>query len=487
MNYTQEEKQPSGLVSLVPFLFLLVTLSVVIRIFGTDALSGASQVALCAASGVTVALSMIFYKTSWHKLETAIVDKLSSVTTSVIILLLIGAVAGTWMVSGIVPTMIYYGIKILSPEIFLAATCAICATISLMTGSSWTTIATVGVALVGIGTALGFSPGWTAGAIISGAYFGDKISPLSDTTVLASSSGGTPLFSHIKYMLITTVPSIVISLVIFLIASIFHESSENLSSDFVEDLHQTFDLSPWLMLVPVMTGVLIVKRVPAIITLFLASLMAAVFALVFQPDLVKGIADMPQYAQTPGLSFAEAFKGIITTYYGHTAIDTGNEALNSLIATRGMTGMLNTVFLILSAVIFGGVMSGSGMIQSLTHVLIRFIRGRVALVSSTVGTGIFANMVTGDQYISILMTSNLYRKLYESHGYENRLLSRSVEDSATIISVLIPWNSCGMTQATVLNVPTIEYLPYSFFNLLSPLMSILVAATGYRIYHKIVK
>ncbi len=485
MNNTHNEKQPSGWVSILPFLFLLAALTVVIRIFQTDALSGASQVALFAASGVAVGISMIFYKTPWKRLEDAIVENLGAVTTSVIILLLIGAVAGTWMVSGVVPTMIYYGIKILNPGIFLAATCAICATISLMTGSSWTTIATVGVALVGIGTALGFDTGWTAGAIISGAYFGDKISPLSDTTVLASSAGGTSLFSHIKYMLITTVPSIIIALSIFLLASIFHESSESISSDFIEDLDHTFNLSLWLLAVPVLTGVLIVKRVPAIITLFIASLMAGVCALVFQPDLIKGIADMPEYAGVEGLSFTEGFKGLVTTYYGHTAIDTGNEALNSLIATRGMIGMLNTIFLILAAVIFGGIMSGSGMIQSLTHVLIRFIRGRVALVSSTVGTGIFANMVTGDQYISILMTSNLYRMLYESHGYENRLLSRSVEDSATIVSVLIPWNSCGMTQATVLNVPTIEYLPYSFFNLLSPIMSILVSITGYRIYHKI--
>lgn len=482
-----KERVPSGIVSVIPFLFLLGTLVAVIRIFGTDALSGASQVGLFAASGVAVGISMLIYKTPWKSIESAIVDNLGSVTTSVIILLLIGAIAGSWMISGIVPTMIYYGIKILSPEIFLFTTCAICAVISLMTGSSWTTIATVGVALVGIGTALGFSAGWTAGAIISGAYFGDKISPLSDTTVLASSSSGTPLFPHIKYMLITTVPSILIALAIFLAASIMHETSETMSDNIARELDETFNLSLWLLLVPVCTGILIVKRVPAIITLFLASVMAGFCALVFQPDIVKSVADIPEYRQAAGLSFAEGFKGLFTIYYGQTAIQTGNTSLDALIATRGMTGMLNTIYLIISAVIFGGVMSGNGMIQSLTCVLIRWIKGRVALVSSTVGTGILSNMITGDQYISILMTTSLYRKLYESHGFENRLLSRSVEDSATITSALIPWNSCGMTQATVLNVATVEYLPYSFFNLLSPIMSITVSVWGFKIYRKVCK
>lgn len=485
MNNLKEEKKPSGLVSLVPFLFLVCTLVCVIRFFGTDALSGASQVALFAASGVATAISMLLYKTPWKKIEAAIVENLGSVTTSVIILLLIGAVAGSWMVSGVVPAMIYYGLKILSPEIFLVATCAICAGISMTTGSSWTTIATVGVALVGIGTALGYDAGWTAGAIISGAYFGDKISPLSDTTVLASSASGTPLFSHIKYMMITTIPSITIALVIFLVASLLHGSSEGMSSDFARELDETFDLSLWLLVVPVLTAVLIAKRVPAIITLFIASVVAGVFALIFQPDLVKGIAAIPGCEHTAGLSFAEGFKGLFTAYYGQTAIKTGNEVLDGLIQTRGMTGMLNTIYLILSAIIFGGVMSGSGMIQSLTNVLVRFIKGRIELVSSTVVTGLFANMITGDQYISILMTSNLYKKLYENHGYENRLLSRTVEDSTTVTSVLVPWNSCGMTQATVLNVPTIEYLPYSFFNLLSPVLSILVATLGFKVYRKV--
>jgi NhaC family Na+:H+ antiporter len=351
-----------------------------------------------------------------------------------------------------------------------------------MTGSSWTTIATIGVALVGIGTAQGYEPGWIAGAIISGAYFGDKVSPLSDTTVLASSSAGTPLFTHIKFMMVTTVPSFAISLIIFLIVSLMHsEPSAVQAADFANDLKNTYNISPWLLLVPVLTAVLIIRKVSAIATLFIAAVIAGVAAIIFQPHILESIANTAALDHASSLSFIEGFKGLSITYYGATAIDTGNEALNSLVSTRGMTGMLNTVFLIIAASCFGGVLVGSGMLQTLTDALVRFVKRRVTMVASTVGTGIFANMITGDQYLSIILTSSLYKKLYQERGYESRLLSRSVEDSATVVSVLIPWNSCGMTQATVLKVATLEYLPYCIFNLISPLMSIFIAAIGYKI------
>lgn len=477
-------KQPHWAVSLIPFVVLLITLVLVIKVFGADALSGSSQVSLLFAAGVTIAVSMLFYKVSWEAFEISIVDNIKSVATAILILLLIGAVAGSWMVSGVVPTMIYYGMKAIMPSIFLFATCAICALVSVMTGSSWTTIATIGVALVGIGTAQGYDPGWTAGAIISGAYFGDKISPLSDTTVLASSSAGTPLFTHIRYMMITTVPSFVISLIVFLVVSILHDPSESgMAAGFSDGLSGTFNISPWLFVVPVLTGVLIIKKVPAIITLFCASVMAGIAALIFQPQIIAEVASGSSTA-CDSLSFMEGFKGIFRSYYGSTAIDTGNAELNELISTRGMTGMLDTIFLIISAVTFGGTLVGSGMLQSLTSALVRLVRRCVTMVASTVGTGIFVNMITGDQYLSIILTSSLYRKLYEEKGYEARLLSRSVEDSATVVSVLIPWNSCGMTQATVLKVSTLHYLPYCLFNIISPLMSIFIAAIGYKIVRK---
>ena len=482
MKLFSRGEKPSWIVSLIPFIFLIAILVVVIKIFGADALSGGSQVALLMASGVVVAISMIFYKIPWKEFEEGITDNIKAVGSAILILLLIGAVAGSWMVSGVVPTMIYYGMKVIFPSIFLFASCAICALISIMTGSSWTTIATVGVALVGIGTAQGYEPGWIAGAIISGAYFGDKVSPLSDTTVLASSSAGTPLFTHIKFMMISTVPSFAIAMIVFLVVSLMHQTPSAVhTADFSNDLTSTYNISPWLLLVPVITGVLIARKVPAILTLFVASVVAGLFALFFQPHILGALANDLVPDRAMQLSFLDGFKGLFISYYGSTAIDTGNAALNDLVATRGMTGMMNTIFLIISAVTFGGTLVGSGMLQSLTEMLTRYIRRRVTMVSATVGTGIFSNMITGDQYLSIILTSSLYQKLYKERGYEPQLLSRSVEDSATVVSVLIPWNSCGMTQATVLKVATLEYLPYCLFNLISPLMSIFIAAIGYKI------
>lgn len=481
---TPMRRLPSWQVSLIPFVVLTLSLVVIIKIFGPDALSGGSQVCLLLASAVTAAISMFAYKNPWEILEFCILDNIRSVGTAILILLLIGAIAGTWMVSGIVPAMICYGMQVIYPAIFLAAACAICALVSLMTGSSWTTIATIGVALIGIGVALGFEPGWTAGAIVSGAYFGDKVSPLSDTTVLASSSSGTPLFTHIRYMMITTIPSLTIAMVIFLVASLMHKQvGASQTAEFAGALKSVFNITPWLLIVPALTGVLIVKKVPAVLTLFCAAVMAAVTGLVAQPQAVWAVANpgLP-FTDFSGLSFWDACKGITVTFYGSTAIQTGNEAIDALISTRGMTGMLNTIFLIVCSVTFGGVLAGSGMLKSLTELFARLAHRAFTLVGATVGTGLVCNIVTGDQYISILLTSSLYKKLYERKGYENRLLSRSVEDSATVTSVLIPWNSCGMTQATVLKVPTLEYLPYSFFNILSPFMSVLVAAVGYRIF-----
>ena len=467
MKLFSRGEKPSWWVSLIPFLALTSVLVVVIKVFGADALDGASQVSLLFAAGVAIAISMIFYRVPWKEFEEGILDNIKSVGTAILILLLIGAVAGSWMVSGVVPTMIYYGMKVIYPEIFLFAACGISALISIMTGSSWTTIATVGVALVGIGTAQGYDAGWTAGAIISGAYFGDKISPLSDTTVLASSSAETPLFTHIKYMMVTTIPSFVIALIVFLVVSILHQSPDAVqTADFAGDLKNTYNISPCLLLVPVFVGLLIIKKVPAILTLFIAALVAGIVAVIAQPQIIGAVA-----------SGSAAVRG-------ESAIDTGNEALDELVSTGGMTGMLNTIFLVISAVTFGGALVGSGMLQSLTEKLTQFIRRRVSMVSATVGTGIFANMITGDQYLSIILTSSLYKDLYRKKGYEPKLLSRSVEDSATVVSVLVPWNSCGMTQSTVLGVSTLTYLPYCLFNLLSPLMSIIIAAIGYKIVKK---
>ena len=415
-------------------------------------------------------------------IELAIINNISGVSPAIIILLIIGALSGAWMISGVVPTLIYYGIKVIHPSFFLTSTCIICALVSVMTGSSWTTIATIGIALMGIGRAQGFEDGWIAGAIISGAYFGDKMSPLSDTTVLAASVTDTPLFRHIKYMLITTVPSMIITLIIFTIVGLLYGGSDTAHiAEFAEALHSKFHITPWLLIVPVVTGVLIAKRVPSIITLFISTLLAGIFAIIFQSDLLIEIASANGeiIQSTRGI-----FKGVMMTFYGSTHLQSYDPTLTELIATRGMSGMLYTIWLILCAMCFGGAMTANGMIGSLTSVFLTFMKKTVSLFASTVAAGITLNLTTSDQYISIILTGNIFEDIYHKKGYEGRLLSRTIEDSVTVTSVLIPWNTCGMTQATILNVSTLTYLPYCFFNLISPLMSIIVAAIGYKIIRK---
>lgn len=468
-------EHPHWAVSCLPLVFLAALLVVVIHFFGSDSLEGGSQVALLLSAGFAITIGIFGYGQSWKSFEKSIDDCFSSVATSILILLLIGAVAGSWMISGIVPTLVCYGLQIISPRIFLFASCAIAAAVALMTGSSWTTIATVGVALMAIGTALGFSPGWTAGAIISGAYFGDKVSPLSDTTVLASSSSGTDLFTHIRYMMFTTVPSISVALVVFLVASLMHNPDAVPSTaEYSDALRSTFRISPLLLIVPIFTFFLIIKKVPAILTLMVSAFVAGLAALLFQPGIVASIGG------SDVISTGACIKGMMMSWFAGTSVDTGSELVNTLTATRGMGGMLNTVFLIICAVTFGAAMTGSGMFQGITEALTRHIRRRVPSVAATVTTGIVSNVITADQYLSIILSASLFKDLYRKNSLESRLLSRSVEDSATVCSVLIPWNSCGMTQATVLGVATVVYFPYCIFNIVSPLMSILVAAIGSR-------
>ena len=465
--------------ALIPLAVLILLLALTIHLFGGDAIAGGSQLSLLTASAVCTMLAMGIYRTKWQTLEDAIIGNMRSATPAIIILLLIGAIAGTWMASGIIPTLIYYGLKILHPSIFLPASCIICAVISLLTGSSWTTIATIGVALMGVGRALGFEDGWIAGAIISGAYFGDKISLMSDTTVLASSTVEVPLFTHIKYMLITTTPSLLIALVVFAVVGFSGATATVADTLTIEaSLQQAFNISPWLLIVPLITGLLIAKKLPAIVTLFASALMAAVAMIIAQPDIVA------QIAQTDVASALNSFKAVVQVVTTSSSVETHNELLNNLVATRGMSGMMDTIWLIICAMCFGGVMYGSGMLSALSQIFLSLARRTVSVVGSTVCSGLFFNLATGDQYISIILTGRLFHQLYDERKLEGRLLSRSVEDSATVTSVLIPWNSCGMTQSTVLGVATLTYMPYCIFNIVSPLMSIIVAAIGYKIYKK---
>lgn len=471
------KKFPSPLVSLIPIAALIVLLFFTISTFGSDALTGASQVSLLVATALCVFIGMWRYGIPWKDFEKAITNNIAGVSSALIILLIIGALSAVWMVSGVVPTLIYYGVQIIHPRFFLLCTCIICAVVSVMTGSSWTTIATIGIALMGIGKAQGFEEGWIAGAIISGAYFGDKVSPLSDTTILASSVTDTPLFTHIRYMLFTTVPSLIITLLLFTGMGFTHEAA-NMDSItlFTAALDAKFHITPWLLIVPIVTGILIARKVPSIVTLFISTVLTVIFMLIFQPGLLYEVAG----AGATGIE--GLYKGTMMTLFGPTALDAGNPEINELVATRGMAGMMNTIWLIICAMCLGGAMTASGMLASITAVFVRFTRRLTGMVASTVGAGLFLNLATADQYISIILTGNMFKDIYRQNGYESRLLSRTTEDAVTVTSVLIPWNTCGMTQATILSVPTLVYLPYCFFNYLSPLMSILVASIGFKIY-----
>ena len=465
------------MLALIPFIVLIALLVCCISVFGNATLDGASQVSLIIATGVCVLIGWLTKRLNWPDLDKEITRKVASCTPSIIILLLIGAISGTWMVSGIVPTMIYYGLQILSHQWFLLTTCIICAMVSLMIGSSWTTIATVGLALLGIGKAMGFADGWTAGAIISGAYFGDKLSPLSDTTVLASSVSGTPLFTHIRYMMKTTIPTFIVTLLIFLCAGLMMRiSGEGDVKMFMEGLSHTFVISPWLLLVPVGMGLMIAYRWPSLVVLFLATLAAALMALLVQPDRLREIASVSGYQGSLVL-----YEGAIRAIYDNTHISTGVEALDKLVSTRGMAGMMPTIWLIISAQVFAGALTATGQLQDIMNYFRRLVKGTTSLVASTVGSAIFLNITSADQFLSIILTSSMFKDMYAKMGYESRLLSRSCEDGGTVTSVLVPWNTCGLTQSTVLGVATLTYLPYCFFNLLSPIVSIAVAALGWKI------
>ena len=469
-------RKPSIFLSILTMGILICMLSFTINIFKDEALNGGMQIVLLIVSAIASAIAVFYCGIKWKTIEKNFAQNLFDISPAIIILLLIGALAGSWMISGIIPTLIYYGLHIMHSHFFLVSTCVICCIVSVMTGSSWTTIATIGVALIGIGQVQGFSVGWVAGAIISGAYFGDKMSPLSDTTVLASTVTGTPLFTHIRYMLYTTVPSVTIALIVYGIAGYTRKLPDSYQiTVFAESLKTNFNITPWLMIVPVITGMMIAKRLSPIVILFASTLLASIFAMFFQPFLLQEIAEKTNSG------FVSCVKGSMITMFGSTQIETGNETLNALVSTRGMGGMLNTIWLIICAVCFGSAMSASGMINVITGLFQRMMKGRTSTVAATAASGLTFNVCTADQFISIVLTGDMFKDVYKKKGFENRLLSRTTEDSVTVTSVLIPWSSCGMTQATILGVATLTYLPYCIFNIVSPIMSILIAATGYKI------
>ena len=474
MTYTHNK--PSLLQALLPILFLIVALFINVRIFGDDALSGSNQIILILSAAVATIFAMQL-GFSWKELRSGIVKSISSAMASIIILLLIGSLAGTWLISGIVPAMIYYGLEVLNPTIFLFAATIVCAIVSVATGSSWTTAATVGIALIGIGTALGIDQGMVAGAIISGAYFGDKMSPLSDTTNLAPAMAGTDLFTHIRYMALTTVPSITITLIIFLILGfVAHGDNASVNTQDIQDaISSQFNINGWLFLVPAVVIGLIVKKVPAIPAILAGALLGGIFALIFQPGVVQSVSGYDSYNWEAG------YVGVMTALYGDVAITTGNSLVDDLLSSGGMAGMLGTVWLIVSAMIFGGVMEKSGMLKRIAEAVISVVNSTGSLVASTVGTCVFFNVTASDQYLAIVVPGRMYTDTFKEKNLAPENLSRTLEDSGTVTSVLVPWNTCGAYHSGVLGVSTLAYLPFAFFNIISPFMSIFFAYAGIKI------
>lgn len=469
------KRRPKLFEAFIPIIFLIGLLSLNV-IYFDDTLEGANQIALLLAAAVA-AIIATYLGVNWKNVREGIVKSIGSAMSSILILLIIGALSGTWLISGVVPSLIYYGLDILSPSIFLFAAVVISGIVSLATGSSWSTIATIGVALLGIGSALGISEGLIAGAIISGAYFGDKMSPLSDTTNLAPAMAGTDLFTHIKYMMYTTVPTMSITLIIFLVIGFNYDFGE--ATNNVETVRTaiagTFNITPWLFLVPIILIIIIIKKVPPIPALLAGTLLGGIFAVIFQPDIVNQVAGkMDNY-------FVSSYVAVVKAMYGKIAIITSNVEVNDLLSTTGMSGMLNTIWLIMSAMVFGGGMESAGLLVRITQAILKFVKSTGSLVASTAVSCIFFNITASDQYISIVVPGRMFAKTYKEKGYKPELLSRTLEDAGTVTSVLIPWNTGGATQARVLGVSTMTYLPYCFFNIISPMMTVFYAYMNIKI------
>ncbi|MEC8723720.1 MAG: Na+/H+ antiporter NhaC [Bacteroidota bacterium] len=483
MNPTQtnsadnsKNKELSIFEAFIPVVALILMLFYnVFFVFGDNALNGSNQFILLLGAAIAAVVGF-FKKTSYSQILNKVSENLKSTTGALLILLMVGALSGTWLVSGIIPTMIYYGLQLLNPTFFLVATVIICAIISIATGSSWTTSATVGIALIGIGETLGISLGMTAGAVLSGAYFGDKMSPLSDTTNLAPAMAGAELFTHIKYMTITTVPTLIITLLLFFIIGLNIEviGTPNVS-DKLEAINNAFNISPWLMLVPSAVVVLIVKKTPPLVALLAGTLLAALTSVLAQPQILMSIAETDSY------NFETAYKGVMQSITIETAVETTSADLNDLFSSGGMQGMLDTIWLIICAMVFGGVMDAIGALSRISKELLSLATSIFGLFASTVVSCLALNVTASDQYLALVIPGKMFKKAYKDKGLAPENLSRTLEDSGTVTSVLVPWNTCGAFQSSVLGVSVANYFLYAFFNWISPFMTLLVAGLSFKI------
>jgi Na+:H+ antiporter, NhaC family len=465
---TENIKKPTLFQSLIPIVILIFLLSINVVFYGDNTLGGSNQLTLL-FSATFAAIIAYAIGITWETMFNGVINSISSALPALIILLLIGALSGTWLLSGIVPAMIYYGLEIINPKIFLFAAVVICAIVSLATGSSWSTVATVGIALLGIGKALGFNEGIIAGAIISGAYFGDKMSPLSDTTNLAPAMAGTDLITHIRYMTYTTIPSISIALLLFLILGFSTTNELELSeiASLQASISEKFNITPWLFLVPIAVILMIISKIPAVPALFAGSILGGIFALIFQQPILADISGEFNNQIKSG------YMAVINAMSTDISITTSNEMVNELLSSGGMKGMLNTIWLIICAMTFGGIMESTGMLQRISQSILKMVHSDGSLIATTSATCVIFNVTASDQYLAIVVPGRMFANEYKERKLKPEVLSRTLEDSGTVTSALVPWNTCGAYHAGVLGVATGTYLPYCFFNLISPLMTIL--------------
>ncbi|MBP4142102.1 Na+/H+ antiporter NhaC [Flavobacterium sp. P4023] len=461
--------------ALIPVAALITMLGFNVYVFGDEALSGSNQFVLLLGAAVA-AIVGFFNKVTFIKMMEEVAENIKATVGAILILLMVGALAGTWLISGIIPSMIYYGLQILSPAIFLPATLIICSIISIATGSSWTTSATVGIALIGVGGALGFDLGMVAGAVISGAYFGDKLSPMSDTTNLAPAMAGTDLFTHIRYMALTTIPTYILTLILFIILGLSVDIKGDVDiAKLLTDIQNSFTISPWLFTVPIIVIGLIVRKTEPLIALLIGTLLAGFFALFFQPQIINQIAGVEQ------MTFQSAYKGIMNAITAEVIVPTENKTLETLFTSGGMQKMLGTIWLILCAMVFGGVMDAIGALSRISQSLLKLAHTTFGLFAATVGSCLALNITASDQYLAIVVPGKMFAKAYKNKGLAPENLSRTLEDAGTVSSVLIPWNTCGAYHAGTLGVSTIDYLPYAFFNIISPFMTLIFAAFNIKI------
>ena len=471
------KREPTLLQALAPVLVLIGLLASSVYLFGDGSSSGPNQMALILAAAVAAVIG-IRLGHSWKEIERGIVHGISLSMGAILILLIVGSVIGTWILAGVVPTMIYYGLSILTPAIFYPAACVICCFVSLATGSSWTTAGTVGVALVGIAAAQDLNLGLAAGAIISGAYFGDKMSPLSDTTNLAPAMAGTDLFTHIRHMAYTTGPSIVLALILFAVIGIVMPAPTSAAQlqQIMVALRANFAIGPHLLLPAALVIVLVVRKVPAFPALLIGALIGCVFGMIFQQQAVLTLANSPELPRWVAL-----LKGAWISLFDGYQLESGNAALDELLSRGGMASMLSTVWLIISAMMFGGAMETVKLLQKIAASILGMVRGVGSLIAATLLTAFGCNVLASDQYIAIVLPGRMFRAEYKRRGLHPKNLSRALEDAGTLTSPLIPWNTCGAFMAQTLGVATLVYAPFAFFNLINPLVSAIYGFTGFTI------